>query len=627
MPEQSSLILHFAADFPAATRAAWRELAARSPEGADPDALASLTADGLRVRPLYTREDRPAEGDASGFPGFAPFTRGARAAPRPRRAAWDIRARHEWADAAAAGAAIAEDLERGVASIELKVGPGGVPVAEIGRALAGAGAAAIALDAGGAFAEAAQALMAFRQAGGVQAHGLRDALNADPLGTLARDGALPDRLEQSLARMAALAKETAALPHVNAIAVDTRPCHNAGATEAQELGAMLATGAEYLRVLSAVGFGIDDALGRIAVTLTADADIFLTLAKVRAARMVWAQMAAACGAGEAAQAPRLHVQTSERMMTRYDPWMNMLRMTAATFAAALGGADGITVLPHTDALGLPDGFARRIARNTQIVLMEESGLGAVTDPAGGAYALECLTEDLARAGWAEFQAIEAQGGMAAALRSGFIRERIDAAWERRAARLATRAEPIIGVSIFPWLEEPAAETAGPRPKAAVTSTGERITALRARRLTQDFEALRAAGLKAGAQVWSVNLGKLSGYGENAAFAKSLLEAGGLAVPEREAAAGPESAAGAVTQAGVRAAVLCGTPELFAAHAVDYACVLKKSGIVWLCLAADPGPHEAASRAAGIDAFLYEGCDALAVLRDAHRALGIGGGRP
>ncbi|MFP3945237.1 MAG: methylmalonyl-CoA mutase subunit beta, partial [Alphaproteobacteria bacterium] len=630
-PLPDDTILKLAADFPPATKKAWRELAEKSLKGGSFERLVSRTDDGIELRPLYTPEDWSGEGDPSGFPGLAPFERGSHAQPRPRREAWDIRARPELPDARAANEAILDDLARGVTSIELKAGPGGVPADEIGRALHDVDPAVtpVALDAGAAFAEAAEALLAFWRDSGANPAAIRGALNADPLGALAREGALPEKLDQSLARMAGLARNgLSGFPNVTAARVDTRPYHNAGATQAQELGAMLATGAAYVRVLSeGAGLSVDGAFRRIAVTLTADADMFLTIAKLRAARLLWAHMADACGAGEDAQALRLHVQTSERMMTRFDPYVNMLRMTAATFGAAVGGADGITVLPHTHAIGLPDGFARRIARNTQIVLMEESNIGAVMDPAGGAHAFESLTADLARAGWAAFQEIEAEGGMAAVLRSGSLRKRIDEAWEKRALRIATRREALVGVSLFPKLDEAQAETAGPRPEPPPPEgAGERIEPLPQRRLAQDFERLREAGLKAGAQVYSVNLGKLSDYVENASFARSLLEAGGLSVPEREAAESPQAAAEAVKAAGVKAAVLCGTPQLFGEHAVDYARALKQAGVTWLCLAANPGPHEAVSRDAGIDAFIYPGCDALSVLRDAHGALNIAGGQ-
>jgi methylmalonyl-CoA mutase len=248
------------------------------------------------------------------------------------------------------------------------------------------------------------------------------------------------------------------------------------------------------------------------------------------------------------------------------------------------------------------------------------------DPAGGAHAFECLTEDLARAGWTVFQQIEAEGGMAAVLRSGFIRNQIDEAWQKKQARIATRENAIIGVSVFPGLDEPVPETSGPRPESwPAPDAAERIEPLPPRRLAEDFERLRKAGLEAGAEIYSINLGDLSEYVENTAFAKSLFEAGGLAVPEREAVESPEAAAQAVKLAGARAAVLCGTPELFGEHAAQYARALKKAGVRWLCLTADPGPHEAVSREAGIDSFIYEGCDVLAVLQEAHCALGIAGG--
>ena len=213
---------------------------------------------------------------------------------------------------------------------------------------------------------------------------------------------------------------------------DGRVIHDAGGSEAQELAYVLAVAVAYLRVLEASGIALDDARRMVFFRLAADADQFLTLAKFRALRKLWARVEEACGLppGPAFVA----ADTAWRMMTRRDPWVNLLRTTMAVFAAGLGGANSITVLPFTAARGLPDRFARRLARNTQLILLEESNLAKVADPAAGAGGIEDLTDQLCGAAWALFQEIEAAGGAAAALEGGLIQRKVAAVRARARGR-------------------------------------------------------------------------------------------------------------------------------------------------------------------------------------------------
>lgn len=240
------------------------------------------------------------------------------------------------------------------------------------------------------------------------------------------------------------------------------PCRTtkAGGSAAEELGASLATGVAYLRALTEAGLGVDEACAQLEFRYAATADQFLTIAKLRAARRLWARVAEVCGA---AGAQRQHAVTSSVMMTRRDPWVNMLRTTLACLGAGVGGADSVTVLPFDHALGLPDAFARRIARNTSTILLEESHLARVIDPAGGSWYVERLTAELADAAWAFFQEIERSGGQAAALRSGMIGERLASTWAARSRDLARRKEPVTGVSEFPQPHgAPGGARGGPR---------------------------------------------------------------------------------------------------------------------------------------------------------------------
>lgn len=453
--------LPLAAAFPDADRAQWQRLVegvlrksgvTEATGPAAEDVLSTDLQDGIRIRPLYTAEDGTA---ALGHPGFPPFVR----AGRPEGttvAGWDVRQRQVHTDPQRANEAILADLENGVTSLWLTVGDGGVPVAGLEQALRGVylDLAAVALDAGADFAAAAEELLRLYAASGAPLREAAGCLGADPLGLLARtgdDAKLRLQLE-SAARMAA--RCTADAPGVRALAVDALPYHEAGGSAAEELGTSLATGVAYLRQLTGAGLGIDDACRQLEFRYAATADQFLTIAKLRAARRLWARVAEVCGASPAASAQRQHAVTSTVMMTRRDPWVNMLRTTVAGLSAGVGGADAVTVLPFDAALGLPDAFARRIARNTQSVLLDESHLSKVIDPAGGSWYVESLTEELAGAAWAWFQKIERAGGQAAALRSGMIADRLAATWERRTEDLAHRREPVTGVSEFPHLAEP-----------------------------------------------------------------------------------------------------------------------------------------------------------------------------
>jgi methylmalonyl-CoA mutase len=406
-------------------RAQWQALVEKALKGGDFERrLVARTADGLRIVPLYSRGELPA-GLESQQPGSAPYLRGPSAATISP--AWDIRQVHGEPDAAAANAAILEDLEGGATSLKLLIaGPGRIGLASdpqtLETALKGVmlDVCPISLEAGEGTSAAAASLNELWRAAGISDKARLGAFNADPIGTLALMGALRQPLDADLSEAAALTKSALGAPHLTALVADGHPYHAAGASEAQELAFTLATLVAYLRALDAAGIAPADALPKVAINLAVDADQILGLAKLRAARrLVW-QVADACGAGNAVAHMSFGAETSFRMMAKHDPWVNMLRTTIACATAAMAGAQTITVLPYTWALGRPDSFARRMARNTHLVLQEESGLGRVLDPAGGSFAIETLTADLAATAWKLFQDIEAAGGIASALTSGRI---------------------------------------------------------------------------------------------------------------------------------------------------------------------------------------------------------------
>jgi methylmalonyl-CoA mutase len=437
-PESDDLAL--AAEFPAVTRQQWQRLVAKvlgihadSPEAESPEReLATITGDGIEIAPLYVADaSRP----SPGYPGRPPFVRGR--GPAGHRSGWDVRQRHEHPDPAMAREQIMEDLEGGVSSLWLGLGDGRIPVESLPDVLAETylDLAPIVLDAGERFAEAADVFLAIAAGRGVPAGALAGCLGADPLGVLARTGAgvdagagvsdagagvsSADLAAAGLTAAADLARRCAAdFPGVRAIVVDALPYHEAGGTDAEELGCALAAGLEYLRAMRAVGLSADAAFGQLEFRYAATADQFATIAKLRAARGVWARVGQQCGVASDAAGQWQHAVSSWSMLTRRDPWNNILRATLACFSAGVGGADAITVAPFDAAIGQPDRLARRIARNVHALLVDESHVARVIDPAGGSWYVEDLTEQLAVKAWAWFQEIERSGGLRAALAAG-----------------------------------------------------------------------------------------------------------------------------------------------------------------------------------------------------------------
>ncbi|GHG78103.1 methylmalonyl-CoA mutase small subunit [Streptomyces griseocarneus] len=616
---------HLAAEFPDATREQWQRLvegvlsrAGTAAEGpAAEDALATALQDGLATRPLYTADDA---GGAPGLPGFPPFVRGGRTAGTAIDG-WDVRQHHGDPDPRRANEAVLADLENGVTSLWLTVGSAGLPADALPAALDGVylDLAPVVLDAGAEFETAARHLLALHDERGLPRGAARGNLGADPLGVLARTGGADDPAGP-LAAAARLAVTCAAdRPGIRAVTVDALPYHEAGASPAQELGCSLATGVAYLRALTDAGLSVDEACAQLEFRYAATADQFLTIATLRAARRLWARVAEVSGARGPAAAQRQHAVTSPVMMTRRDPWVNMLRTTLACLGAGVGGADAVTVLPFDEALGLPDAFARRIARNTSSILLEESHLARVVDPAGGSWYVERLTDELAHAAWAWFQEIERAGGQAAALRSGLVAERLAATWQSRSADLATRREPITGVSEFPHLgERPLHREPAPAAPAGGLPKVRRDEAYEALRARSDAH-LAATGTRP--RVLLATLGPAAAHTARATFAANLFRAGGIEPLAEPVTA--ETAAAALAGSGATLVCLCSSDALYADQADAVAAALKAAGAGRVLLAGRPaGEQREAHRRAGVDEFVFAGCDAVAVLSSALDQMGV-----
>ena len=577
-----------------------------APAGAGVEALTWSTPDGIAVRPLYTADDVVDLPDA-GVPGARPFVRGA----RPGGAVpdgWDVRTWHAAADPREA---VLTDLANGATSIWLAVGAAGTAVADLPKALDGVllDLAPVVLDASASPDAAEAAAEAYLGLGHPAT--LCGTLGLDPVGVRARTGGGPD-----VGTVVPLALRVAReFPLVRAVVVDGLPVHAAGGSDAQELGYVLAAGVAYLRALTAAGLGVDAAARLLELRVAVTAEQFPAIAKVRAARRVWARVLEASGA-DGSTAPALHAVASPTMYTRRDPYVNLLRGTVAGFAAGVGGADAVTVAPFDAALGSSTPFSRRIARNTQSLLVMEAHLARVIDPAGGSWYTESLTDGLARAAWTFFQELEAAGGAVAAFDSGLVAERVAAVRAAGEADVATRRTPLTGVSEFPDLYEKQVPSSG---ADLLAGLGARPGGLPVHRPAAAFEALRdrsdavlaATGTRPTA--FLATLGPLAAYAARAGFARNLLHAGGIDAVEAGPTQTVDEVVAAFREAGTPVAVLCAPDALYGERAAPVVAALRAAGARHVLLAGK-------ARIDGLDGHLYTGVDALAVLHGIYAVL-------
>jgi methylmalonyl-CoA mutase len=619
-------ILPLAGDFPPATREQWLDLVARLLKGAPFDRkLVARTYDGLTIQPLYERAT----------PGGAPVG-------RMPGADWQILQRIDHPEAATANAEARHDSDNGATGLSLALagsigayGYGLAPSeAAMARALDGipldANALAIELDAGRWDEHAARHIASLVGQRAVPAGAANIRFGFDPLGAMATAGAAPTPWSEAATRLGRDIADLAGAGFKGPFAVaDGRAVHNAGGSETQELGYTLAVATAYLRALESCGTALGDAQKMIYFRLSADADQFLTIAKFRALRRLWGRVEDACGL--AAAPAFVGAETAWRMMTRHDPYVNMLRSTIAVFSAGLGGADAITVLPFTLARGLPDRFARRIARNTQLVLLAESNLAKVADATAGTGVIEDLTDQLCGSAWALFQEIERAGGAAAALEAGLIQKKVAVVRGERQAVLARRTDVLTGTSDFADLDEPSVAVLDVAPVAPPAVT-VRLHPLPSIRLAEPFEHLRDASDRMLAEsgsrpkIFLANLGLPADFSARANFAKSFFAVGGIAAVTNDGFASSSPLAteaktdltalvAAFRSAGAALACLCGSDETYGREAVATAKALTEAGASHLYYAGRP-TREAELAAAGIKTYIHVGCDALALLQAA-----------
>lgn len=558
---------HAREEWEAAAAAVLRKSGRLADDAPDEEVWAKLTRrtlDGIAISPLGTPE----------------LTRDLATSGRPERAgAWHVAARFSGSDARETGDVILTDLENGVTAVWLAAGPEAIAADQIAVALRHVllDAAPVVLDATDAPLEVATAFADLAR-GTTLAPGT--SLGVDPVAGAVRRGGL-EAAADAASSSADIVVEVAALATelgCGALVVDATAAHDLGASDVQELAYALEIGTTYLRALTSAGYDVAAAAALIHFRLAASDEQFPTIAKFRALRRLWSRVLEHSGV-EAPEATRVHAVTSRPMMSKYDPWVNMLRTCVAAFASGVGGADMVTVLPFDEPLGLPDAFSRRIARNTSALLIEESHVAVVADPAGGSYVVEKLTDDTAIAAWAEFGVLE-ESGLAG------LAGRIAEVVVDREKQIAQRKRPITGLSEFPNLHEALPQRAPYPPEAPRIS-----------RYGRAFEALRDEPMTA--KVYLATMGTVAAHTARATFASNLFAAGGIDVVNEGRHDDVDAVLGHYS--GEPVVCLAGADPAYAAWGRELAARLREAGARWIIVAGKPLDGCDDNCAMGVDA--------------------------
>ncbi len=697
-------------EFPVTSYAEWREAAEATLRGAPFEKrLITRTYENIDLQPLYRQDDTAGVSHLGSLPGFAPYVRGTSTlgyAARP----WDVAQEISCATSEEFNKALLSDMERGQNSVNLmldratlagvdadnapaeEVGKGGVSISSIedlAKALEG-----VDLERTSIYLQASTSALAFTallialvRRKGLAIDRLRGCVGMDPLGILAAYGILPRPAEEIYDVMARLtAWASAHTPNLQTITVQGHPYHDSGASATQELAFALATGVEYLREMQARGVDADAAAARMRFSFSLGSNMFMEIARLRAARLLWAKIVNAFGGAAEAQKMHLHGRTSRWNKTVYDPYVNMLRTTTEAFSGVAGGVDSLHVSPFDEVIRAPDEFSRRIARNTHTILREECHIPRTIDPAGGSWYVEKLTDEIAANSWQIFQEVEKRGGMLKALEAGFPQAEAETIARKRAANAAVRKDIFVGTNRYPnmqeqplsaeaidhsglqrtrsaqlaqyrnsvdvdWCNSQLEKMARDRDRSveaaiqaasAGATIGEIAAALRTgagagpsvkplhiHRGAEAFEALRqaTAGYKActGAapKVFLANMGPIPQHKARADFSRGFLEVGAFDILGNDGFASVEEAAQAAIESGAPVVVICSSDKTYPDLVPPLTQQIKAAKPdTTVLLAGYPAEHVDAFRAAGVDDFIHIRANCYEILQNLQQKIGV-----
>lgn len=622
-------------DFPTPTYEEWKEAAVSFLKGAPFDKkLKTRTYEGITLEPMYFRSDVGELAGSNRYPGQGDYLRGTGTTGYLTRN-WEICQETACSTAEEFNSIIKKEIDKGITAISPKLAVSGMSLSSVKdfeTAFDGVDLSEwpIYANAGSSVIELLSALKEYSAKKGLEVSKIKGAFEADPVGVLAEKGSMGIETEKAFEDMAAsikLVSENGC--SVKTIGIDSTVYVNAGASTVQELAYAFATAVEYINRMLDKGLAIDEIAGRIRFTMSVSTNFFMEIAKFRAARVIWKKIVESYGGSDEAAKIYIHARTSTYSQTKYDPYVNMLRVTTEAFSAVVGGVDSIHTSAFNEITGKEDDFARRIARNVQIILKEESHMDQLIDPAGGSFYVEKLSEEVLNAAWKIFQSVEEKGGMIEALKTGIPQSEIREVAEKRWADTAKRKAKIVGVNMYANTTEEKPEACTAPAKSESGNSDLSVEPLNTHRLAEPFEAVRDAVFafneKEGRnpKLFLANMGPLGQYKARADFTKGFFETGAFEVVYPEGFATPEEAAAAAVEAGVDAIAVCSTdetyPEIIPAFIKALGNAKEKLPVI---LAGYPKDQIEAHKESGVDEFIFMGADNYGIISRLHKRIGV-----
>jgi methylmalonyl-CoA mutase len=557
------------AEFPPVSTQQWMDKVTADLKGADFNKkLVWKTNEGFDVQPFYRAENMDEVSFLNSLPGEFPFVRGTKKTNNE----WLVRQSIAVTDLAEANKKALNYLMRGVDSLAFVFNGGELTVADLDVLLKDVCLPAVEVNfVGCCSVKATEAFVAYVKKAGYDLAEVKGSVEYDPFGKFAVTGVLRNGAEHVLANAASLIEQTSEMKKFKTLAVNGKNFGNAGASAVQELGFSLAQGAEYLTALTEKGVEIDAVAKKLKFNFSVSANYFMEIAKLRAARLLWAQIVKAYGPKcDCSAKMTIHAETGSWNKTVYDAYVNMLRTQTEAMSASIGGADSITVLPFNAVYEQPTEFSDRIARNQQLLLKEESHISKIVDPAAGSYYIEELTAALAENAWKLFIDVQEKGGFIAALREGFIQAEVKKMAGKRDSNVATRRENLLGVNQFPNFTEKVESELDAAVFAPVdlTAEGAEIETLKPYRGAQAFEALRYktdvyAKTNKRPLAFMLTIGNLAMRKARAQFACNFFAVAGFEVLDNNGFKTVEEGVEAAQKAGAAIVVICSSDDEYA----------------------------------------------------------------
>jgi methylmalonyl-CoA mutase len=619
-------------EFPIASYDDWKAQATAALKGGDfSKRLTTKTYEGITLQPIYTKENIDSLSSPDTFPGYWDFVRGTQVAGYIQKP-WDIAQSVIAASLQDTNALIKHELKKGATAINLRLGCDGLQVEtaeDVKTLLKDINLSDVKLHVhcGSSAINALKlfdaAKTCFKNAGGC--------VGADPIGTLAADGCLSKSLEDFYKDMAESVKFAAEKsPALRTVLVDGNVYANGGADSVTEVACCMSTAAAYIEAMVQNGLDVDSAAKSIRFSFSLGANFFMEIAKLRAARVVFAQIVSAFGGSDEAQKIEVFARTSSFTKTIYDPYVNVLRSTTEAFAGVVGGIDAMEVVPLDEPYGESIELSRRIARNIQIMFQNEFNLLQPVDPAGGSWYVETLTSEIAQSIWSAFQKIDAAGGIVASLQSGAVQQGIAKTLADRFGKLANRSDRAVGTNMYANILEKRLERK-PIDKAKCECTPVvSIEPILPHRWTEQYEELRGATERYQTEtgktlkVFLANMGPLSQHKARADFSCGFFEVAGFEMLRNDGYMTVDEAASAAVSSGAEAAVICSTDDTYPELVPPLAKAIKAAAPkMMVLLAGAPAPeHKQSYLDAGVDEFIHVRANCYDVLKKIQSVRGI-----